>query len=192
MEVATVPLYTYTGHPLVDVGASVIAVFARRHRVEDIQQADLDTVREFIRRHYVAYCGPRPPRTNGLTRCPPLPRSVGYPGRPSPFHHNTTSPLSSPPPPVTTSARPRRRPSSTARPPRDPRRNRACSAPAPARACHENTCPCSRGRATPISLPAHVPAFPSVRSVSWPSPLARWARCRARPACSWYTVRSHN
>jgi len=51
------PIFAYTGHPLVDVGACVIAAFNKRKSVEDVTEGDLDAIRGYIRRHYIAYCG---------------------------------------------------------------------------------------------------------------------------------------
>lgn len=48
----TRPIYTYTGHPLVDVGASVIAAFNHRRSVEEVTEQDVAEIVRFITQHY--------------------------------------------------------------------------------------------------------------------------------------------
>ena len=43
----------YTGHPLVDVGVATITAFAGKQRPEDLTEADLDSVADYIAREYV-------------------------------------------------------------------------------------------------------------------------------------------
>ncbi|NSW58678.1 MAG: type I-B CRISPR-associated protein Cas8b1/Cst1 [Armatimonadetes bacterium] len=52
MSTETRPIYTHTGHPLVDVGASVIAAFNRRRNVEEVTEQDLVEIVQYITQHY--------------------------------------------------------------------------------------------------------------------------------------------
>ena len=40
----------YTGHPLVDVGVATITAFAGKQRPEDLTEADLDSIADYIAR----------------------------------------------------------------------------------------------------------------------------------------------
>lgn len=53
MDNSKQPIFTYTGHPLVDVGASVIAAFGRRRSVEQVTEDDLKAIAAYIKQHYV-------------------------------------------------------------------------------------------------------------------------------------------
>lgn len=52
MTEAREAIYSYTGHPLVDVGACVIAAYNGRRSLAEITEADLENMRRFIREHY--------------------------------------------------------------------------------------------------------------------------------------------
>lgn len=43
----------YTGHPLVDVGIATITAFADKRKPEDLNEADLDDIVDFITREYI-------------------------------------------------------------------------------------------------------------------------------------------
>ncbi len=46
-------MLNYTGHPFVDVGVATITAFAGKRRPEDLTEADLDSIAEYMRRNYV-------------------------------------------------------------------------------------------------------------------------------------------
>ena len=43
----------YTGHPLVDVGIATIIAFVDKRRPDELTEADLDEVADYITREYV-------------------------------------------------------------------------------------------------------------------------------------------
>lgn len=43
----------YTGHPIIDVGAATIAAFANKRRLEDVAEADLQPIADYICERYV-------------------------------------------------------------------------------------------------------------------------------------------
>ena len=43
----------YTGHPLVDVGIATITAFVAKRRPDELTEADLDEVADYITREYV-------------------------------------------------------------------------------------------------------------------------------------------
>src|SRR5690554_3907756 len=55
-------MFTFTGHPFVDVGIATIAAFVNRRNIEDITDDDLAQVADYIEANYV-----RPPLRGHLT-----------------------------------------------------------------------------------------------------------------------------
>ena len=57
----------FTGHPLVDVGVAVITLFNRRQRPEEVTEADLERMADYVTAEYV-----RQPLKSFLTVTPDL------------------------------------------------------------------------------------------------------------------------